>query len=46
MQQTGMWRIRMIGQMVIVADGVLRFGAYPNNDNALTLSIPIDSKLT
>ena len=41
-----MWRIRMSGEMVKVADVVLRFGAYPNIINPLALSNPIVTKLT
>ena len=35
----------MTGKMAKVRDDVLRFGAYSNNVNALTLSNPIDTNL-
>ena len=41
-----LWRIIVIGEMVKVANDVLRFGAYPNINHAFTLINPIDAKFT
>lgn len=36
---------KWLENLIKIADGILRFGAYPNNNNALVLSNPIDTNL-